>query len=135
MSITEETAKQHAKDPAVLCCRAEEGTVIEAKNLEDPAILDELVDSGLLDLTGVLTIEQILGSKLTKTCDSLTPVTMSVIDAAQEVVEEQPVEETRQEEAPLQVMGTAQGMVTSFKGGKIVISMKEGKDIYLEFSI
>ena len=28
MSITAETAKEHAKDPAVLCCRAEEGIII-----------------------------------------------------------------------------------------------------------
>lgn len=28
MSITVETAQEHAKDLAVLCCRAEAGTVI-----------------------------------------------------------------------------------------------------------
>ena len=28
MSITAETAKEHAKDPAVLCCRAEAGITI-----------------------------------------------------------------------------------------------------------
>lgn len=33
MSITAEMAKDHAKDPAVLCCRAEAGTVLEAANL------------------------------------------------------------------------------------------------------
>ena len=71
MSITAETAKEHAKDPAVLCCRAEGGITIQAANLEDPAIFDDLVDSGLLNLDGVLTIEEILGAKLTKTCDSL----------------------------------------------------------------
>ena len=46
MSITAETAKAHAHDPAVLCCRAEAGITIEAANLEDPAIFDDLVDSG-----------------------------------------------------------------------------------------
>ena len=49
MSITAETAKAHANDPAVLCCRAEGGITIEPANLEDPAIFDELVDSGLLN--------------------------------------------------------------------------------------
>ena len=29
MSITAETAKAHAHDPAVLCCRAEAGITIE----------------------------------------------------------------------------------------------------------
>ena len=75
MSITAETAKEHAKDPAVLCCRAEAGITIGVENLEDPTIFDDLVDSGLLNLDGVLTIEQILGATLTKTCDSLTPLT------------------------------------------------------------
>ena len=67
MSITAETAKEHAKDPAVLCCRAEAGITIGVENLEDPTIFDDLVDSGLLNLDGVLTIEQILGATLTKT--------------------------------------------------------------------
>ena len=76
MSITAETAKQHAHDPAVLCCRAEAGITIGPENLEDPSIFDELVDSGLLNLDGCLQIHQILGAKLTKTCDSLTPITV-----------------------------------------------------------
>ena len=82
MSITAETAKAHAKDPAVLCCRAEAGITIEPANLEDPAIFDELVDSGLLSLDGCLTIEQVLGAKLTKTCDSLCPLTADVVEGA-----------------------------------------------------
>ena len=66
MSITAETCKEHAKDPAVLCCRAEAGITIGPENLEDPTIFDDLVDSGLLNLDGCLTIEQILGAKLQK---------------------------------------------------------------------
>ena len=99
MSITAETAAEHANDPAVLCCRAEEGLVIGPANLEDPAIFDELVDSGLLNLDGCLTIGQILGAKLTKTCDSLTPVTVDVIDAIVETKEEETkaVEEVKEE--------------------------------------
>lgn len=80
MSITAETAKEHAHDPAVLCCRAEAGITIEPANLEDPAIFDDLVDSGLLSLDGCLTIEEVLGAKLTKTCDSLCPLTADVLD-------------------------------------------------------
>lgn len=33
MSITAETAKEHANDPAVLCCRAEEGITIQGSIL------------------------------------------------------------------------------------------------------
>ena len=98
MSITAETAKAHAKDPAVLCCRAEEGITIEAANLEDPAIFDDLVDSGLLNLEGVLTIEQVLGAKLKKTCDSLTALTPDVVEGYKEASAEEPVKEETAEE-------------------------------------
>ena len=45
MSITAETAKEHAHDPAVLCCRAEAGITIETAKLEYQAIFDDLVYS------------------------------------------------------------------------------------------
>ena len=96
MSITAETAKEHAKDPAVLCCRAEGGITIQAANLEDPAIFDDLVDSGLLNLDGCLTIEEVLGAKLTKTCDSLCPLTNDVLDGVKAPTT--PAEEKAEEE-------------------------------------
>ena len=131
MSITAETAKAHAKDPAVLCCRAEAGITIEPAKLEDPAIFDELVDSGLLNLDGCLTIEQVLGAKLSKTSDSLCPLTADNVDGIKEVAEEAPQEEA--EEATPQV--AVEGAVTTISHGKVVISIKEGKDIYLELPI
>ena len=82
MSITLEYAREHFNDPAVLCCRAEAGTVLNEHNLEDPAIFDDLVDSGLLDLNGALTIGQVLGATLQKTCDS-TAVKEEIIDKIQ----------------------------------------------------
>ena len=138
MSITAETAKAHAKDPAVLCCRAEAGIIIEPANLEDPAIFDELVDSGLLNLDGCLTIEQVLGAKLTKTSDSLSPLTVDNVDGIKEVsAEEVPAEAEEAEveaEAPV-VSGSVQGVVPPVKNGNVVISNKEAKDIYLELPI
>ena len=136
MSITTETAKAHAKDPAVLCCRAEGGITIEPANLEDPAIFDELVDSGLLNLDGCLTIEQVLGAKLTKTSDSLCPLTADNVDGIKEVTEEEPEEEAAEEaeEVPAVEMNV-QGAVTTIKSGKVIISIKEGKDIHLELPI
>lgn len=129
MSITAETAKQHANDPAVLCCRAEEGLVIGPANLEDPAIFDELVDSGLLKLDGCLTIGQILGAKLTKTCDSLTPITADVIDAIVETKEEEAVvEEVKEEVKPAPV-------ATQVQGGRLKIHIGEGKDINIEIPV
>ena len=137
MSITAETAKAHANDPAVLCCRAEGGITIEPANLEDPAIFDELVDSGLLNLDGCLKIGQVLGAKLTKTSDSLCPLTADNVEGFKSdddlAAEEAPAEEeTPAEAAPV---ASVQGAVTTIKQGKVVISIKEGKDIYLELPI
>ena len=134
MSITAETAKHHANDPAVFCCRAEEGITIGPENLEDPAIFDELVDSGLLNLDGCLTIKEVLGAKLVKTCDSLTPITAEVIDAPIAAAEEAEEETPAEEPAPA-VSGSVQGVGTYVSGGKVVLSIKEGKDIYIELPI
>ena len=134
MSITAETAKAHANDPAVLCCRAEGGITIEAANLEDPAIFDELVDSGLLNLDGCLTIGQVLGAKLTKTSDSLCPLTVDNVEGFKEAADEEE-EEPEAEEAALAAEVNSQGAVTTVKSGKVVFSIKEGKDIYLELPI
>ena len=134
MSITAETAKEHAHDPAVLCCRAEAGITIEPANLEDPAIFDDLVDSGLLNLDGCLTIEEVLGAKLTKTCDSLCPLTNDVLDGvkapttpAEEAEEEAPAEEA----APAAPVATA----ATVAGGTLKIHIGEGKDINLEIPV
>ena len=134
MSITAETAKAHAHDPAVLCCRAEAGITIEPANLEDPAIFDDLVDSGLLNLDGCLTIEEVLGAKLTKTCDSLCPLTNDVLDGvkapttpAEEAEEEAPAEEA----APAAPVATA----ATVAGGTLKIHIGEGKDINLEIPV
>lgn len=136
MSITAETAKAHANDPAVLCCRAEAGITIEAANLEDPAIFDDLVDSGLLNLDGVLTIGQILGSKLTKTCDSLTPITADVVDgykeAAAEEAKEESVEEAEEVSEVPAVPAAAPMAPVANAGGVLKIHIDEGKGIDIE---
>ncbi len=136
MSITAETAKAHANDPAVLCCRAEAGITIEAANLEDPAIFDDLVDSGLLNLDGVLTIGQILGSKLTKTCDSLTPITADVVDgykeAAAEEAKEESVEEAEEATEVPAVPAAAPAAPVTNAGGVLKIHIDEGKGIDIE---
>lgn len=136
MSITAETAKAHAKDPAVLCCRAEEGITIEAANLEDPAIFDDLVDSGLLNLEGVLTIEQVLGAKLKKTCDSLTALTPDVVEGYKEVAAEEPVEEEipKAEEVPAEAPA-APAAPAPVQGGVFKLHIGEGKDINLEIPV
>ena len=138
MSITAETAKQHANDPAVLCCRAEAGIIIEPANLEDPAIFDELVDSGLLNLDGCLKIGQILGAKLTKTSDSLSPLTPDNVEGYKESVEEEAeeAEAPAAEEAPAAAPVAAPvAAATTVAGGILKIHIGEGKDIDLSIPV
>lgn len=140
MSITAETAKEHAKDPAVLCCRAEAGTVLQASNLEDPNIFPDLEDSGLLAIPdNVLKIEQVLGATLTKTVDSLVPLTPELVKGVQTTEDSDlakapaPVVENIAAEA---VSGAAVNnvpMVTA--NGTVRIHITEGKGIDLEFPI
>ena len=134
MSITAETAKEHAHDPAVLCCRAEAGITIEAANLEDPAIFDDLVDSVLQNLDGALTIEQVLGAKLTKTCDSLCPLTADVVEGAK-APSAPAAEEAPAEEAPAAPAPVAPPVAGPAAGGTLKIHIGEGKDIDLEIPV
>ena len=131
MSITAETAKAHAHDPAVLCCRAEAGITIEPANLEDPAIFDDLVDSGLLNLDGCLTIEEVLGAKLTKTCDSLAPLTADVLEGAKAPSAPAAAEEEVAEAAPVPAAAPAAPVA----GGMLKIHIGEGKDIDIEIPV
>lgn len=128
MSITAETAKEHAHDPAVLCCRAEGGITIEPANLEDPAIFDDLVDSGLLNLDGCLTIEEVLGAKLKETCDSLCPLTADKVEGAKAPTA--PAEEEAAAPAPAAPVAAA-----PVAGGTLKIHIGEGKDIDLEIPV
>ncbi len=133
MSITAETAKAHAHDPAVLCCRAEAGITIEPANLEDPAIFDDLVDSGLLNLDGCLTIEEVLGAKLTKTCDSLAPLTADVLEGAK--APSTPAAAVEEEVAEAAPVPAAAAPAAPVAGGMLKIHIGEGKDIDLEIPV
>lgn len=128
MSISVETARDHANDPAVLCCRVEKGVVIGPDNLEDPDILDELVESGLLNLEGCLTIGQILGSKLIKNCDSLTPITVDVIES---------IVEKKEEITEYKLKGQLNTTLvdSQMQDGILKIHIGEGKDINIEIPI
>ena len=128
MSITNETAKAHANDPAVCCCRFEAGTVVEAANLEDPAIFPDLIDSGLLEIPeNALTIGQVLGAKLTQTLDALTPMTTENTEgyALESEEEEEVVEEVA--EAPVAAVAPV-----AQADGVLRIQIAEGKGINLE---
>lgn len=143
MSITAETAKEHAKDPAVLCCRAEAGTVLQSSNLEDPNIFPDLEDSGLLTIPdNVLKIEQVLGATLKVTADSLVPLTPDMLDGVKAAEEEAPAEAPAEKAAAPEpaaaapaapVAPAASSVVTA--GGTVKIHIAEGKGIDLEFPV
>ncbi|UUV19125.1 D-proline reductase (dithiol) proprotein PrdA [Fusobacteria bacterium ZRK30] len=136
MSITVETAKEHAMDHAVSCCRFEAGTIIEPSNLEDPAIFFDLEESGLLKFDeNTLKIGEVLGAKLIKTAEALTPLTADMLEGLNVQTEE--VKEEVKEEIVGTPTATTEAaapapMTTSLNGGMLKIHIGEGKDINLE---
>ncbi len=137
MSIELEYALEHKNDPAVLCCRMEPGE-ISHHNLEDPAIFPDLIDTGLLNIDGCLTIGQCLGATLKETCDSLTPLTPALVDNIQDPeagAEEAPAEEAPAAEAAAPAMAVPAGTQVKFSGGVVKLYIAEGKDISIEFPV
>lgn len=139
MSITAETAQEHAKDPAVLCCRAEAGTVLSASNLEDPNIFPDLVDSGLLTIPDNVThIGEVIGATLKVTADSLVALTPDMLDGMTAMAaEEAPAEEAAVEEVAVAapVDAPVAGATVATVGGSVRIHIGEGKNIDLEFPL
>ncbi|WP_346353640.1 D-proline reductase (dithiol) proprotein PrdA [Azotosporobacter soli] len=134
MSITKETAAEHKNDPAVVCCLTTAGTVISPADLEDPGIFPDLEDSGLLTLpANVAKIGQVIGAKLTKTVDALTPLTGEFLEGMQEMAGEAPAAKVKAapETSAPQVQQPAAATMSS--GGMIRIHIEEGKGINLEF--
>ena len=89
MSMTAEHAEELKNEHAVVCCRTEEGTILSADNLEDPEIFPDMVDSGLLTIpNNCLKVGEVIGAKLLKTVDSLTPLTSDIVEGAKKIDEE-----------------------------------------------
>ncbi|MGL5124766.1 MAG: D-proline reductase (dithiol) proprotein PrdA [Fusobacteriaceae bacterium] len=81
MAMSNDHIQEVLDKPAVCCCRTEAGTEITASNLEDPAIFPDLEDSGLITLPpNCLKVRNVLGAKLLKTVDSLTPLTADILE-------------------------------------------------------
>ncbi|SFL19257.1 D-proline reductase (dithiol) proprotein PrdA [Halanaerobium salsuginis] len=150
MSITNETAQEHINDLAVLCCRTEEGTILAPSNLEDPNILPDLEDSGLLEIpSDNLKIGEVLGAKLLKTVDSLTPLTPDLLEGIKELTAESESEEDQdnknQQKKISEQSSSADNLVedqikskqttSNFSNGIVKIHIGEGKDINLEIPI
>lgn len=140
MSIELEYALEHKNDPAVLCCRMEPGE-ISHHNLEDPAIFPDLIDTGLLNIDGCITIGQAIGATLKETSDSLTPLTPAIVDNIQDpdAAEGGEAEEAAAPaEAPAvaaPAVAVPEGTQVKFSGGVVKLYIAEGKDISIEFPV
>ena len=130
MAITAEMAKEFANEPAVFSNTIKAGTEIEPKHIEHPMFLSDMVSSNLFTLEEALTIGQVLGVKTAKDCDALTPITEDAVGGAVKLAKkEAETEKEVKEEVAVQTEFAAQD------GNTIIISIKEGKDIYLEFPL
>lgn len=127
MLITNEMVKEYADKPAVFAVKVAAETEIAAEHLEHPMFLDDMVSSNLFTLDEALTIGQVIGVKAAKDCDALTPVTEEAVGGTVKLaVKVTPSEEKEQE---------VQTEISAQDGDTIIISIKEGKDIYLEFPV
>lgn len=140
MSLSKEMAEKHKDDVAVLCCRAEAGTVLSEHNLEDPSLFDEMVDMGILEIPeDTLKIGQVIGATLNTTADSLTALTPANTDDYSEVVEEEESAETETASANQAnaALNTQAGNAVAPKlgNGVVKIHIGEGKNINLEIPL
>ncbi|WML36535.1 sugar transporter [Clostridium sp. OS1-26] len=146
MSMSDEHAEQLKNEFAVVCCRTEEGIIISAANLEDPAIFPDMVDSGLLTMPdNCLKIGQVIGAKLTKTIDSLTPLTPEIIEGYKTNSSEEKKEESVEQKEYIEccdeedscndgiehIVADGASSVT-IVGGTLTIKIEEGKGIDIE---
>lgn len=139
MAITSETAKKHANDYAVTCCRFEAGTTIEPSTLEDPNILPDLQESGLLQIPdNCLKIGEVLGAKLTKTVDALTPLTPDLVEGLNKQENNDEIKEQIEQNSKISQNESNKQNInrnitqTKIANQTIKIHIGEGKDINLE---
>ncbi len=131
MAITHETAMEHKDSYAVTCCRFEEGTIISPSNIEDPNIIPDLEDSGLITIPeNCLKIGEVLGAKLVKTVDALTPLTPDVLEGIKNLNSE--TDNVAEEEEIKDSKLDSQISTTQTNNGNIKICIGEGRDINIE---
>ncbi|MDU7252102.1 MAG: D-proline reductase (dithiol) proprotein PrdA [Clostridium sp.] len=133
MSITNETVNQHKKDPAIVCCRTTKGTIIGPGELEDPNILPDLEDYGLVEIpSNVLNIGQVIGAKLLKDIDGLTPLTADLLEG---IVEEVKEENNKVQNGGDKVENISANKVTQCSGGIVRLTVDQMNGVNLEFPV
>ncbi|WP_262123176.1 hypothetical protein [Anaerococcus sp. Marseille-Q5996] len=138
MALTHEQAQANLDKKAVLALRSVEGTAVNEALLEDPAMFDQLIDLGLIEIPeNTLTIGEVLGAELKGLVEGLTAITPDLVDTSKVV---SAVEETSQEVSNEEALAatSSEDVDISFdfsetENNGFVISIEEGKDIRLEF--
>ncbi|WP_394024357.1 hypothetical protein ACF3NF_03840 [Anaerococcus martiniensis] len=138
MALTHEQAQANLDKKAVLALRSVEGTAVNEALLEDPAMFDQLVDLGLIEIPeNTLTIGEVLGAELKGLVEGLTAITPDLVDTSKVV---SAVEETSQEVSNEEALAatSSEDVDISFdfsetENNGFVIYIEEGKDIRLEF--
>lgn len=138
MALTHEQAQANLDKKAVLALRSVEGTTVSEALLEDPAMFDQLVDLGLIEIPeNTLTIGEVLGAETKGLVEGLTAITPDLVDTSKVV---SPVEETSQEVSNEEALAatSSEDVDISFdfsetSSNGFVISIEEGRDIRLEF--
>ncbi|MBM0046133.1 hypothetical protein [Anaerococcus sp. mt242] len=138
MALTHEQAQANLDKKAVLALRSVEGTTVNESLLEDPAMFDQLVDLGLIEIPeDTLTIGEVLGAETKGLVEGLTAITPDLVDTSKVV---SAVEETSQEVSNEEALAatSSEDVDISFdfsetSSNGFVISIEEGRDIRLEF--
>lgn len=130
MAITKEQAMEHKDSYAITCCRFEEGTVIEPSHIEDPNLIPDLEESGLIEIPeDCLKIGEVLGAILKKTVDALTPLTPDLVEGYTKL-EDVSQEEIKEEEILVDKVKKPEKVRK--EASSIKIQIGEGKDINIE---
>ena len=130
LAITKEQAMEHKDSYAITCCRFEEGTVIEPSHIEDPNLIPDLEESGLIEIPeDCLKIGEVLGAILKKTVDALTPLTPDLVEGYTKL-EDVSQEEIKEEE--ILVNKVKKPEKVRKEASSIKIQIGEGKDINIE---
>lgn len=131
LAITKEQAMEHRDSYAITCCRFEEGTIISSSNIEDPNLIPDLEDSGLIEIPeNCLKIGEVLGGTLKKTVDALTPLTPDLVEGITKLKDAIQEEVDEAEKSSVDKTQIPQGFASST--GSIKIQIGEGKDINIE---
>ncbi len=131
LAITKELAMEHKDSYAITCCRFEEGTIIEPSHIEDPNLIPDLEESGLIEIPeNCLKIGEVLGATLKKTVDALTPLTPDLVEGYTKLEETPQGEEEKVEQSSVEKIERPQRLESNTSSIKIQIG--EGKDINIE---